>query len=123
MGPGDDPFGDLRQAAFPRRLLAVTGLLKWLMCGPIGTAATRLAEIDVEPLDTDALFGEAVAKRGEILDEHRADGSSLRFKSGDQSSILHADVERQCAELRGTQPQANLAAVFRRRERAGYPVK
>jgi hypothetical protein len=118
-----DPLGDLRQAALARGLFAAAGLLKWLMGGPIGTAASRLAEIDVEPLDANALLGQAVAEHWQVFDQHRADGSCLSFETSDERSFVDSDVERQCAQLGRAQSQANLAAVLRCRERSGDAVQ
>ena len=120
---GDDPIGDLRQAALARQLPPAAGLLKRLMSGPIGIAAARLAKIDVESLDANALFSQAVAECGEILDEHRADRSRLRFESGNKRAIVDPHIEHDGAELRWTQSQTNFSGILRCRERPRNSVQ
>jgi hypothetical protein len=79
------------------------------------------ADVDVEPFDTDALFGQSVAERGQVIEEQPPGGRRLGFKIGRQHAVVHGQFDSQRAELGRAEAEAQRSASFLRElERARH---
>jgi len=81
--------------------------------GLIGHAAgLTLHKIDIEPLDANSLFRQAVAERGQVVDNRQTGCIGLGLQMRGERTIFHADIQLQRAELRRAESQTHFSVTL-----------
>ena len=82
-----------------------------------------IAHVNVEPVDLDVLLGEAVAERGEVVQEHGPGGVGFDLESGGHRPVAHGHLQAEGTEVGGIETEAEAPApVAHRLERPSYPL-
>jgi hypothetical protein len=75
-------------------------------------AATVPSDVDIEALDANILFYQAIAERWQMIEQHATRGLRLGLKHCGQHAVFHHELQPHRSKLRWAESQLQRTAAF-----------